>query len=55
MEAFEALRKADDVKTFPNISMPLPTFKVHTGKSSFSKTQDLLEVSSSYSATSLCF
>lgn len=44
METFEALKKADDVKTFPSISMPAPTFKVHTAKTAFSKTKDLIEV-----------
>lgn len=44
METFDALRKADDVKTFPSITMPAPTFKVHTGRTSYSKTKDLLEV-----------
>lgn len=45
METFDALKKADDVKTFPSINMPPPVFQVHTGKTAFSKTKDLLDVS----------
>lgn len=45
METYDALKKADDVKTFPTIAMPAPTFKVHTGRAAYSKTKDLIDVS----------
>jgi hypothetical protein len=45
MDAFDALKRADDVKTFPSISMPLPVFKVHTGKTPSGKTKESLGVS----------
>ncbi len=45
METYDALKKADDVKTFPSIAMPAPTFKVHTGRAAYSKTKDLIDVS----------
>lgn len=43
MENLQALRRADEVRTFPSIQMPPPAvFKVHTAKSNFSRTKDLL-------------
>ena len=42
MENFQALSKADEVKTFPDIQMPAPAFKVHTGKGAYSRSKDLL-------------
>jgi hypothetical protein len=43
MEAFNALQKADDVRTFPSINMPAPVaFKVHTGKTTYPKSKEIL-------------
>ncbi len=54
MENLQALRRADEVRTFPSIEMPAAVrtasemgsvggiFKVHTGKGTFSRTKDLL-------------
>jgi hypothetical protein len=42
MEAYDALKNADEVRTFPSITMPAPAFKIHTGKSIFSKSKDIL-------------
>lgn len=54
MEAYSALQKADDVRTFPSINMPPPvTFKVHTGKSTFSKSKEILAEVNEY--INFCF
>eukprot|EP01031_Cornospumella_fuschlensis_P024300 gene24300-29379_t len=42
MESFEALKKTDEVRTFPDIQMPAPSFKVHTGKGTFTRSKDIL-------------
>lgn len=43
MESLQAFRRADEVRTFPEIQMPAPAaFKVHTGKGTFSRSKDIL-------------
>lgn len=45
METYDALRQADEVRTFPSITMPAPTptaFKVQTGKTTYSRQKDML-------------
>lgn len=43
LENFQALRRADEVRTFPSIQMPPPVvFKVHTAKTSYTRSRELL-------------
>lgn len=41
MEGYEALKNADEVRTFPTIAMPPPVFKIHTGKGNHPRGKDI--------------
>lgn len=51
MDTFDALRQADEVRTFPNINMPPPVFKVQTSKTTYARTKDMLANKKPKSAT----